>query len=231
MMTKDELDQWFSFLGYGHLEAPVWFVGIEPGGDQTSCGPQSECMRKWNDQHEIRWSPRPREEAPDGRLFTLAWKRPIEILQLASDHEHSPKEDWSWAWRNMMTANLAPLPRKGIKEKINGIYDEKEYHTKVWGKRVRMLRDIFVDHKSLRVMIIHGKNAWTRYKVKEIFSDTGDWTHNPEPPFMHVLVRNNKRLLLTKSMTWYKYFTNADCKTLAEMLKDWRNKDKDWPDF
>lgn len=235
MLDSDQLDQWFTVLGYGNLEAPVWFVGIEPGtdedGKQASEGPHPDLLKEKIGDDEVRWDPLPCEKAPEGK-FSLAWKRPIKILQgVWEGHPGGEADHWQWAWQHMMAANLAPLPRKSINTKLIGI-DENIYHQRVIDKRVPMLHRIFMNQPSLRVMVFHGKGAWTRYGVESGFGVTGDGWQKIQPsiaPHIQAWEYGKRRLVLTRSMTWNRYFDNAACDALAAKLKEWRNDDKDWP--
>lgn len=230
MLTTDQLNQWFTVLGYGELKAPVWFVGIEPGGEQTHSEPKSENEQELNDQSKVRWDPSPCEKAPNGQLFTPAWKRPIEILQRAWGRNGTPQEDWAWAWQNMMTANLAPLPRKSTTHKLI-VDNPREYHKRVRDERVSMLHRIFMTQPSLRVMIFHGKSAWMRYGIESGFGVTGEGWQKIQPsiaPHIQIWEHGKRRLVLTQSMTWYRYFNDDARNSLAAKLKEWRNDDKDW---
>ena len=49
-LTPDQEAIALDWYGYGRWEAPYWFIGIEPGGDDLD-----ECVRMWNAlcRHEL----------------------------------------------------------------------------------------------------------------------------------------------------------------------------------
>lgn len=227
-MQDDKLDRWFKFLGYGSLHAPVWFVGIEPGGDPQEGGPTEQVEKAKLGQDNVHWDPLPQEEAPKGKAFTLAWRRPVEIVNQLWGRSGSAQENWKWAWRNLMAANVAPLPRRKLGDELLGV-DEARYLQRVCSERVPMLLRLLSDLPSLRVMVFHGKAAWSLYGVEAALAQgQGRWTTVSGAPQMRVWEQANKRLVLTNSMTWYRHFTHADRDALAAQLQVWRDRDGDW---
>jgi hypothetical protein len=90
------------WYGYGRWEAPYWFIGIEPGGDELD-----ECLRRWNSL---------------GRS---------ELLDIATHHEKHDRDFFGKyavtqeTWRALIWLLLA---FKGIEPTRDNTLDYQKYH-------------------------------------------------------------------------------------------------------
>ena len=143
-MDADLVDYRFRFLGYGNLQAPLWFVGIEEGGSLES-----------NQVHEQ--TPVPGMDAvycpqlPTGTAPLWSRYRNIAAAARAPDY-----------FMSNMGAIAKPAERSRLQIPAG------EYVGRVRARRIPLLREL-VETFQPRAVVFHGMHAWKRYGVREAF--------------------------------------------------------------
>lgn len=195
----DERDYLFRFFGYGDPAAPIWFIGIEEGGQQGA-SPKPEC----HSAVEV-----------DGQTYYFDTGFP--------DGNQSPV--WPVA-RNLAAAagmegryflsNMAPLARPEESEALEGI-DEPSYHTQVRTTRIPALLQL-ARHFGAKALVFHGQGAWRRYDVPKA---AGLTLPERATPKARVLAFPQQGVILTGSFARGSAFTRADRATTAGYLRAW----------
>ncbi|RDS85882.1 hypothetical protein [Dyella psychrodurans] len=226
MLSEDAIAAWFRVLGYGAIDAPLWFVGMEPGGPVAEGPPDPGVTARVVGSDEVLFDP-----MPDPRSTgSAAWRRPVQIVRALWEPDTPFEVASSRAWSRMMCANLAPLPRPGQSVPHLGI-PESDYTARVRLERVPLLHRLFRTLPQLRVMVVHGHSAWRRYGVREVFNtDEQPWATIEAPHPMPVLECGDRRLVLAPSFTRGVHVTNADRAALVAHLARWKDRDGDWGD-
>lgn len=137
------------FLGYGNPSSPVWFIGIEEGGEWGEAKPEAHRALHL-DGRSAAYDPR--LPVADGRESSV-WRISRQLAHAAGVGEA------------YFLSNMAPFPRPALTSRLAGI-DACEY--------VRLVRDVRMPWligwlRALRpsAVVFHGKTAWRAYGVRE----------------------------------------------------------------
>lgn len=227
MLTAAEIDEWFRVLGYGCLDAPVWYVGIEPGqkkGVDAIKPPDPDLRRTRIGDDEVLWHDYPDVGASG------AWRRPLQLTARLYGLPDTGPEVEADAKRRVMLTNIAPLPRHNIGVQIPDV-DAAEYARMVIARRLPLLQHLLENLPTLRVLVFHGSTAWRRYRVEGHFGVTSEnrvVVPDTKHPMFAANLAGAKRIVLSRTFTDGRHFQDQDRDALAAQLVRWREEDGDW---
>ena len=195
-MDDEDRSYLFRFLGYGNPASPLWFVGIEEGGEQG--------------QLPVRGAHRP-IELPSGRYF-----HDPKLPTIPSDarpwriwRKYRDIAERAGTGSNYFISNMAPLGRPSTNVKLMGV-DGASYRDRVRRERIPALRELAGQFQP-RAIVFHGSGAWRDYQVRESF---GVYLQKGQIQFC-----DEQRLLFTPFLT--QGLSNADQDRVVEILKGW----------
>lgn len=212
-MTNDQLDAWFRVLGYGNPEAKVWFAGIEPGVDK---GKEAAASPSGLKEFRVGAGSWLYDKAPDGgSRRSRAWTAPAQIVS----NVYGPKS-YEASWQYMMTANIAPLPRSSLNDRLPGEVDANAYRRKVMEDRIPRFLEL-LHTQAVRVLVIHGVTARREYELRtrlELVDE--EQIIDSIKPMTAYRIRKTT-VVLTNSFTRGSSFPNSDVVLLAGKIKGW----------
>jgi hypothetical protein len=153
-MNADEAhDYLFRFFGYGNPASPLWFVGIEEGGDPGQ-PPKTEAHSSLTlDGDALFYDPElPKQERGERRPL---WAKYRDISHRADNGD------------GYFMSNMAPLARPSVAHPLNGV-SWPVYRQRVIQERIPMLRALILAFRP-KAVLVHGAGAWRTYMVREAF--------------------------------------------------------------
>lgn len=206
--SRTDLDAWFSFIGYGDPKAPVWFIGIEEGGDQDSIGPDTS-HEAWTFGKETLTH----DGLPEGH--NLVWDTARELMEQAS----APGTPAAY-----FLSNIAPVPRRNISVQHHGL-DQAAYKKRVITERVGRLRRI-AESPDAPIMVFHGVAAWRGYRVLQQFEldEREVRSRNTGVP-QGLMVVDRPRMILCPTFSWgRRHFADEQRLDVIKRLREWINR-------
>lgn len=191
-MQQSDVDYHFRFLGYGQPQQPLWFVGIEPGGD-AGAKPQPDAYS--SDGENLYHRELPERGGPESSPLWTKYARLSELL-------HNGE--------NYFISNIAPLPRRNVNSALQGIDTWNNYRRRVMSERLPMIWRALNKYRP-RAVVIHGKSAWNGYDVQR------QW--GLEPLTDRLNFHESNRLLFCNFLL--RGFTNNDRDVAAPRLQQW----------
>ncbi|MDC1205347.1 hypothetical protein N8083_00670 [Candidatus Pacebacteria bacterium] len=192
-----------NFWGYGNLDSPYWFIGMEEGYNEdneilldrfTATAHQQIC----DIYDDLKVDPGHVYWFEDGAPIQRTWRRLIEMMLYSETGKHPNKEairrfqieQLGRKKSNHALLELMPLPSKSIAEKhwlyadtgIEGLSSRKEYLETYKDERIEALRILIDKHKP-------------KYIICYSLSYQEDWQKLTDAPFIEV---NPRRLYLAK---------------------------------
>jgi hypothetical protein len=192
-----------NFWGYGNLNSPYWFIGMEEGYSEknevlldrfTATAHQQIC----DIYDDLKVDPGHVYWFENGAPIQPTYRRLIEIMLYAETKKHPDKEairEFQIKQLGRQTSNhalleLMPLPSKSIAEKdwlyaesgIDSLESRRDYLETYKGERIEALRALIEQHKP-------------KYVICYSLSYQDDWKQLTDAPFIEV---NPRRLYLAK---------------------------------
>ena len=187
-LSPSELARLRSFIGYGRLDAPIWFLGMEEGtgGNETAIEGNLRVRLRWtervmdmadaHDQHNLNWpyfDPDRRLKVPTVWLFMARIARALGQEQAAdwhSDREAARayvRERLGRRDGETLLAELLPLPRPRASFWA-AVYQDvfataREYEQAVLPGRIDLLAGLVKAHTP-RILICYGKRNYEHYR-------------------------------------------------------------------
>lgn len=175
-LSTDELNRLLNFVGYGVLDAEVWFLGMEEGGGgednirkRLRFRPVEDCM----EAHKIlgivkhHWG---------NQAIQPTWRGMCCIMLGLEGKE--PSRDNIRAYQASMLGRscgrtllteLMPIPKPklgawGYEQLIPQYPSARSYYQGVKPQRIALLRKLLGEHAP-KVVIAYGKQYWSDYKT------------------------------------------------------------------
>jgi hypothetical protein len=188
-MDERFIDYRLNFLGYGDPQSRLWFVGIEEGGSLDS-------NLQIHDHPKI-----------PGTNYMHDPELPIESARVWDRYRDIATH--VGAGSAYFMSNMAPFARP--QEHISlGSMNESQYRDLVIHQRIPALRQL-IDRFQPRAVLFHGKGAWQRYQVRELFGLTPKTGRVQDYPV--------RRLVFTNFLT--RGFNKTDQEVVEALLRDW----------
>jgi hypothetical protein len=176
--TEEETDKLLSFIGYGTLSAPIWFVGWEEGGGGEA---NLHTRLRFEPAMDLGTAQRALGYAdyfdPPRPKIQPTWSVLIKIILGPIGREADPQTVRRYQAIRLeavngdtLLAELLPLPGPSINKWIYWdlfadprLRNRKTYERSVLPHRTRLLRDLIQSHCP-RLVIAYGKGRWPEFK-------------------------------------------------------------------
>ena len=175
-LTEPELEHLLNFIGYGSLDAPVWFLGMEEaGGGEANLRARLKFheVEDCAEAHRLLGITKHHEGK---RVIQRTW-RGMCYLMLKMDGKATDAESIR-AYQaeslgrfggQTLLVELMPIPKAGIgawgyEELIPQYASREDYYRKVKPRRLVYLRGLLRDHPP-RMVVGYGKGYWPEYRA------------------------------------------------------------------
>ncbi|HVX90893.1 MAG TPA: hypothetical protein VHC20_04680 [Candidatus Paceibacterota bacterium] len=173
-LTPTQVSHLENFLGYGRLDAPVWFVGMEEGGGgpdniraRLKFGQVEDCAEA---HRTLRIPQYHRAERP---VIQRTWGQMVRFMLVLQRRECSADEVRAYQASQLgrshgqtMLLELMPVPKRSLNERecvdLLPCYAVDGYRDEVRKKRIRLLRSVIARHEPLLVLC-YGKAYWEHF--------------------------------------------------------------------
>lgn len=179
-VTDSELDKLLAFIGYGTLDADVWFLGMEEAGGgeeniriRVGFDPVEDCAEAHKKLGVLNLH-------SGKRKIQRTWRGMCYIMLALNGHEPTTEAIRSYQAEslgcfggNTLLTELMPIPKPkisqwGYEELLPQFHSREDYYKQIRPRRIQYLKDLLTRH-SPKVVIGYGKGFWPAYK--ELFSD------------------------------------------------------------
>ncbi len=174
-LTDSELAHLLDFVGYGSLDADVWFLGMEEaGGGEANIRARLD-FQTVEDNAEAHKRLGITKHHWGKRTIQRTWWGMCYVMLRLEDEEPSRENirqyQAEWLGRkhgNTLLTELMPIPKPAVSqwgyEQLMPQYDSRQdYYEQVEPRRVRYLRQLIKEHRP-KVIIGYGKAYWPQYK-------------------------------------------------------------------
>lgn len=187
--TENEIDEFAAeFYGYGDLDAPLWFIGMEEHGGK-SADDVSKRIRTWQTRGRSRLEDLEKyhNEIFEGGFSSITKQRTwttLSRIQLAFENRGTSTQDVSRHWQKRLgrwhsktcSMELDPLPSPNTKSwnypkftDIHFLADRKSYNTRYREKRVQSIKNM-IELALPKAVVFYGTdyhNSWTQIAGSE----------------------------------------------------------------
>lgn len=192
-----------NFWGYGNLNSPYWFIGMEEGYNEDNEVLRDRFEATAHKQvcdiyDDLKVDPGHVYWFEDGAPIQPTYRRLIEIMLYSQNKVHSDKEEirefqikkLGRKESDHALLELMPLPSKSIAEKdwlyadsgVEGLSSRKDYLETYKSERIEALRKLIEQYKP-------------KYVICYSLSYQEDWQQLTDKPFIEV---NPRRLYLAR---------------------------------
>ncbi len=174
VLTDTELDHLLNFIGYGKLNADVWFLGMEEGGggannirSRLRFRPVEDCAEAHKILGITKFHTGQNIIQPTWRGMCYIMLR-LEGKPVDRESIRNYQADYLGRFRgNSLLCELMPIPKPKVKVwdykmLITQFRSAKEYFQVVKLRRVNYLRGLIQKHHP-KVVIGYGKKYWQAY--------------------------------------------------------------------
>lgn len=178
-LTDQQLDRLLDFIGYGRLDADVWFLGMEEaGGGEANIHTRASFQKVEDCAHahkrlgitKFHWGKRVIQPTWRGMCYIMLRLEDVEPTK--SNIRQYQAEKLGRYEGNTLLTELMPIPKPkvsqwGYEELIPQFASCADYYARVKPMRVQYLGQVLKDYKP-GVVIGYGKSFWSAYK--ELFA-------------------------------------------------------------
>lgn len=174
-----QLNRLKKFIGYGNLDAPVWFVGMEEKGSEKTFAARLK-FKKTVDLAYAHRKTHVSEHHTDMQKIQRTW-RGMCVVMLVCDGKKPTRENirkyqsekLGRSKGKTLLTELFPIPKKKVteweyKKTIPQFNDLDDYQNKTLPDRIKLLRRIF-KRNSPQIVICYGRRFWKYFR--EIFRE------------------------------------------------------------
>ena len=187
-LTDTELDYLLNFVGYGRLDANVWFIGMEEAGggeDNIRKRLLFQQVEDCAEAHKIlgitkhHWGKRIIQPTWWGMCYVM-----LRLEGKAADRESIRKTQADSLGRfngSTLLCELMPIPKPsiggwGYEDLIPQFESRKDYYQVVKPMRIEFLKNL-IDEKRPEVVVCYGKKYWNDFQ--ELFGGMRFQLRNP----------------------------------------------------
>jgi hypothetical protein len=157
-LQSNELEHLLNFVGYGRLDAPVWFLGMEEAGG-------GEANLLGITKHH--WSRRVIQRTWRGMCYLM-----LKLDNKATDAENIRNYQAESLGRfggQTLLVELTPIPKSsigawGYEELIPQYASREDYYQKVKPRRLAYLQRLIRENQP-QIVIAYGKSYWPEYRA------------------------------------------------------------------
>lgn len=152
-------------IGYGRLDAPYWFLGMEERGERDEIFErmQSPYIEDVYDAHATKWGGRYDSLfAGERAKLQSTWKMLIRCLRVAKNGKASESEirayqaeQWGRVAGETLVAELYPIASPSL--------SNDKYKSDLLPARIRLFRELLKTNQP-RFVIAYGKPCWDKFK-------------------------------------------------------------------
>lgn len=173
--TDSEVDHLLSFIGYGNVNAPFWFLGMEEAGG----GYENLRRRLLFDEIEDLYQGHKKlgvlKYHEGSRYIQPTWRGMCVIMlnlmgkEVTRDEiRRFQAEELGRAHSNTFLLELMPLPKPSIEAWgysgfLPQLGSKDDYYQQILPKRIQLLKTLISEH-SPDVVIGYGKGYWGNYR-------------------------------------------------------------------
>ncbi len=177
--TNDELDHLLSFIGYGRLDADIWFLGYEEIGGTPEILPSRLHFQQVEDSATAQNITNITLQQFGDDNLQGAW-RGISIIMLKLEgkpttEENIRKYQENYLGRDKSSAlicTLLPIPRSMNQWNYEAIIPQyptaDDYYNSIKKLRFPFIREL-INQNLPKIIVCNGKSAWNDFQ--ELFSD------------------------------------------------------------
>jgi len=198
MLRNDLLDAFIKqFFGYGDLNAPLWFIGMEEGGEHET-DHFNALLKQWdqNGRPQTTYIGHP-DDVSKRSWFGLphpplqpTWRKLIRIILHATGEDVTNERIRSYqSWElarpksEACLLELMPLPSQktsswsyGERSKLSYLTSRKEYMDRISPIRTKSLRDLIRSNQPVAV-VFYGTSYMEYWR--RVAGDETQWTKQP----------------------------------------------------
>lgn len=185
--TDKEVEHLKKFIGYGELNADVWFLGMEEAGggeknlrDRLTFHQIEDCAEahKKLDIMHLHWGKRTIQRTWRGMCYVM-----LALARQSTDRESIRAYQAEKLGRyggNTLLTELMPIPSPKLdqwryEELLPQFKSRQDYFAQVKPYRLALLREL-IETNSPSAIVAHGKGYWSEYKA--LFSHLQFVKHN-----------------------------------------------------
>ncbi len=175
-MDRDGKERLLRFIGYGRLDAPIWFLGMEEGGGGEE---RLSIQSKFNQIEDLRDAHRKldiREWHEGRRKLQPQWNKMSEFMLRVEGHSGPTREErrayqaehLGRSHGNSLLLELLPLPKPNVKSwdyslSFPEYVDVAAYRNAIVPQRIALISILVAKHKP-RIIVAYGKEYWGYYR-------------------------------------------------------------------
>jgi hypothetical protein len=174
-LTDSELDHLLNFIGYGTLDADVWFLGMEEAGGGEANIHTRLNFRPVEDNAEAHKMLGATHLHWGRREIQRTWRGMCYIMLRLEGHEPTRENIRTYQAEklgrfggNTLLTELMPIPKPKVKrwdyeELIPQFASREEYYRVVKPKRIEYLRALLKENGP-KVVVCYGKAFWSDFR-------------------------------------------------------------------
>jgi len=179
-LTASDMDHLSKFIGYGNLNADVWFIGMEEAGGGEENIRTRLTFKKVEDCFKAHEKLGINKHHLDRKIIQPTW---AQMCRLMLGLENKPftttnvrqyqSEQLGRNGGNTLLCELMPIPKPnitswGYENFIPHFQTVREYYQQVKPLRIKYFKKL-LSHRNPKIVICYGKKYWKDYK--NIFED------------------------------------------------------------
>lgn len=175
-LLNNELEHLLNFVGYGRLDAPVWFLGMEEAGggeDNLRARLKFRAVEDCAEAHRIlgitkhHWVRRVIQRTWRGKCYIM-----LKLNNKATDVEsirNYQAESLGRFGGQTLLVELMPIPKSsigawGYEELIPQYASREDYYRKVKPRRLTCLQRLIRENHP-QIVVGYGKSYWPEYRA------------------------------------------------------------------
>jgi len=174
-LTNSELDHLFNFIGYGRLEADVWFIGMEEAGGGEDNLRKRLKFRQVEDCAEAHKILGITKHHWGKKTIQRTWWGMCYVMLSLEGKETDTESIRNYQAENLgrfngstLLCEMMPIPKHNVgswgHEELIPQFDSREdYYRVVKPKRIRFLRYLLREHHP-KIVICYGKKYWSDFQ-------------------------------------------------------------------
>ena len=174
--SNKELDHLLNFIGYGRLDAPVWFIGMEEAGGGEDNLRARLNFRQVEDNYEAHKILGILKHHEGKKVIQRTWRGMCYIMLCLEGKEpereairHYQADLLGRYKGNTLLTELLPIPKPktgswGYEELIPQFFSHSDYIKRIKPQRIKIFREFIKKHNP-KAVICYGKGYWKDYKT------------------------------------------------------------------
>lgn len=200
--AESQAQRLFNFIGYGQLDAPVWFLGMEERGSSKTIGARLK-FKQVEDLRDAHIKMGIIEHHRGKKIIQPTWRGMCYVMLVYDGKKPTTERIRKYQVNKLGRSNgktllteLLPMPKKKVTEwryETNSLpfKNLKEYHSNIIDDRIERIRRIFKQHAP-KIVICYGKTFWENYR--NIFAEV-DFTPDSDGLFEYADIGHTKIIL------------------------------------